>query len=627
MKKEHDALVEALSREGAEVVHVGGSPTDPKAMFTRDNGLIVPGGAIICRMGPVGARPGMGRRGEEAHASRVIAGLGMPILRTIHGTGLFEGGSFALLNGTTAVAGLSFRQNDEAARQIEEVLAVLGIRLLRVPLAGHALHIDGQLVMVDEDLALINIERTPYWFLDTLRDLKIRWVEVHHADNPRVLNCLAVRPGKVLLAINNGDGTAKRLVDHGVEVGGAASVRGVPAQRRRHPLLDPAAGARSLPDAGRWRTGAAPTARSIWPSATTKVAHNLALRDVSKLYGSVAALDDVSLTSARPVPDPARAVGLGQDHDADGDRRLRGADQRAACCSTARGSRTCRRRSAISAWCSRATRCFRISPCAQRRLPAQGARRAEADRATRSATRSTSSSWRAGRRCRASSPAASSSASRSRARWSSTPHLLLLDEPLSALDKKLRADMQWELKAPPARRAHLRLRDARPGGGAVDVRPGRHPARRPVRAARRAERALRAAGDALRRRFLGKSNFLGGQVDALVGTTSPTRWRRTATCRRPRPRRRVGGRRALVALRPEKLTIAAQRAPDGANRVGGEIATWNYYGTNFHFLVRTDSLGELMVTAPAWRCEVEPEIGRRVELGWSDASVVVVAPD
>ena len=32
------------------------------------------------------------------------------------------------------------------------------------------------------------------------------------------LNCLAVRPGKVLLAINNGDGTAERLVDHGVEV-------------------------------------------------------------------------------------------------------------------------------------------------------------------------------------------------------------------------------------------------------------------------------------------------------------------------------------------------------------------------------------------------------------------------
>jgi len=220
MQQEHDAMVAALRREGVEVVHVDGAPTDPKAMYTRDNGVVVRGGIIICRMGPVGARRGTGRRGEEAYVARTVAGLGMPILRTIHGSGLFEGGSFALLNETTAVAGLSYRQNEEAARQIEEVLAVQGIRLVRVPLAGYSLHVDGQIVMVDHDLALINVERTPYWFLDTLQELKIRWVEVHHADNPRVVNCLAVRPGKVLLAINNGDGTAGRLVDHGVEVVG-----------------------------------------------------------------------------------------------------------------------------------------------------------------------------------------------------------------------------------------------------------------------------------------------------------------------------------------------------------------------------------------------------------------------
>jgi len=218
MQAEHDAMVEAMKKDGVEVVYVDGSPRDPKAMYTRDNGIAVPGGIIIARMGPVGEDPGTGRRGEEAYVTRRVAALGAPILRTIHGTGLFEGGSFAFLDETAAVIGMSYRQNEEAARQIEEVLAPMGVKLYRVPLTGHALHIDGALVMVDEKLALVNITRLPYWVLDLLGDRGINTVETHWADNPRVTNVLAVRPGKVLLAINNGDGTAERLTRAGVEV-------------------------------------------------------------------------------------------------------------------------------------------------------------------------------------------------------------------------------------------------------------------------------------------------------------------------------------------------------------------------------------------------------------------------
>jgi N-dimethylarginine dimethylaminohydrolase len=218
MQAEHDAMIAVLRQEGVEIASVDGIPGNPSVMYTRDTGVAIPGGAIIARMGTVGRVRGEGRRGEEALVSRRLVELGMPILRTIHGTGLFEGGSFALLNEHLAAIGLSFRQNTEAARQIAEVLRVVNVKLIEIPLTGHSLHLDGAFVMVDKDLALVNSTRLPYWFLGLLEEQKIRTIEVHHADDPRVCNSLALRPGRVLLAINNGTGTAERLTQAGVEV-------------------------------------------------------------------------------------------------------------------------------------------------------------------------------------------------------------------------------------------------------------------------------------------------------------------------------------------------------------------------------------------------------------------------
>ena len=114
--------------------------------------------------------------------------------------------------------GLSYRQNEEAAQQIENVLRVQGVNLIRVPLTGYSLHIDGAILMVDHDLALVNVTRLPYWFLDKLKELGIRCLDMHHGDDAYVVNCLAIRPGKVLYAINNGEGTAERLRKNGVEI-------------------------------------------------------------------------------------------------------------------------------------------------------------------------------------------------------------------------------------------------------------------------------------------------------------------------------------------------------------------------------------------------------------------------
>ena len=81
------------------------------------------------------------------------------------------------------------------------------------------------------------------------------------------------------------------------------------------------------------------------------------------------------------------------------------------------------------------------------------------------------------------------------------PPVLLLDEPLSALDAKVRAQLRDEIRRIQTRgRDHDPVRHPRPGGGARHRRPGRRHAGGQAGADRRARRAVRPAGLGLRRR-------------------------------------------------------------------------------------------------------------------------------
>ena len=212
MQSQHDALVKVLQDEGVEVIRLEPpAPGRTKSCSPRDAMVEVDGGAVVCRLG---ARI---RRGEELPVTRTLARAGMPILRTVHGTGILEGGSFAWLDRRTAVVGLGTRANAEGARQLEEVLRPQGVELLRVQLPGYRQHLDGLFVMIDVDTALVNPTLAPYALIEKLAELRIRTIDLHPEDSPFTINCLAVRPGRVVMS-ESSPYTLDRLAKEGIEV-------------------------------------------------------------------------------------------------------------------------------------------------------------------------------------------------------------------------------------------------------------------------------------------------------------------------------------------------------------------------------------------------------------------------
>jgi len=215
LRAQHDTMVEVFERQGIEVHYLDGQgQTDGmlKACYTRDSALMVKGGAIVCRMAP------RIRQGEEMVVTRTLAKLGVPILRTIHSTGMLEGGSFAWINSNTAVVGRSIRINNEAIEQLDDVLKRQGVELLVVDLNGYTIHIDGSFVMVDKDLALVDATQLPYWFLEKLRELGVGTVEITPQDNPWIINGLAIAPGRYMMGNGASNRTLDLLQQKGVEV-------------------------------------------------------------------------------------------------------------------------------------------------------------------------------------------------------------------------------------------------------------------------------------------------------------------------------------------------------------------------------------------------------------------------
>ncbi|MCJ7711578.1 MAG: arginine deiminase family protein [Chloroflexi bacterium] len=213
-RREHDGLVETLTRLGSTVHVLDAETDDPDLVYLFDPMLIADGGAIPLRPG----KPN--REGEPAVLEAWTRARGIPTLGRIEAPGTLEGGDTFWLRPDLLCIGRSLRTNESGARQLAAI-AGDAARIFDVPYwkgPADLVHLLSVVSPVADDLAVVFLPLLPAGLYELLADLGIRLVEVPEEEYATLgCNVLAVRPGVVVTAEGN-DVTRRRLEAAGCEV-------------------------------------------------------------------------------------------------------------------------------------------------------------------------------------------------------------------------------------------------------------------------------------------------------------------------------------------------------------------------------------------------------------------------
>ena len=209
------------------------------------------------------------------------------------------------------------------------------------------------------------------------------------------------------------------------------------------------------------------------------------------------------------------------------------------------------------------------------------------------------------------------------------PKVLLLDEPLGALDKKLRENMQIELRALQQtvgitfifvthdQEEALTLSDriaVMSEGRVLQVASPKELYNRPV--------SVEVAD------FIGQMNFMDATVidvkngRAVLDTASLGRIQVPVSGDFTSK-----GVQVVVAIRPEMLSLSRERGPERGNAVQGIVKTTAYLGDRSHFYVHVDGTDKPFAVA-AQEGETSltqsPDTGTAVWLTWPDEAPIVL---
>ena len=207
------------------------------------------------------------------------------------------------------------------------------------------------------------------------------------------------------------------------------------------------------------------------------------------------------------------------------------------------------------------------------------------------------------------------------------PKVLLLDEPLSALDAKLRDDMRMEL---------TRLQEtvgitfiivthdqdeALSMADRIAVMDAGH-----IRQIATPGRLYESPESRFVADFIGKVNLLDGKATGVNGGTMSIDVPKLGKFDVPTAKGITSGSAVALAIRPEKLHISKEEPGATSFKAHGKIAAWAYYGDTSHMYVDTAGGVRLSVTIQnATRTTVDNmDVGDQVWLSWAPSDTLVL---
>jgi N-dimethylarginine dimethylaminohydrolase len=187
-RAQHAEMLDAFRSADVRVHSLTPQPELPYQVFARDSSVMTPWGAVIMQM----QKPF--RRGEYAECLRFYLGSGIPIFDMVT-AGNVEGGDFMVLKPGVAICGYSGERSIEpAVRQLQRWFEAEGWELHTYAFDPHFLHLDVQIGMLAEDLAVVCVEAVEPELVTWLGRKGIRIIDVTYRDAMQ-LGCNVVALG------------------------------------------------------------------------------------------------------------------------------------------------------------------------------------------------------------------------------------------------------------------------------------------------------------------------------------------------------------------------------------------------------------------------------------------------